>query len=124
MRSIADGWAAGRATGRRLWLHRAPATRAAPDGDRQERYPIFVRVADDTIRGGLTLPRPFGASVRERHSSFPRWKGSEGSSLNHGGSRGVGNAARLIAGRGSRPSHPKPHLPHTDILEGGQRRRA
>ena len=35
--------------------------------DRQERYPIFVRVGDDTSRGGLTLPRPFGVSVREPH---------------------------------------------------------
>src|ERR1017187_3821190 len=26
-------------------------------------------------------------------------------------------AARLIAGHGSRPSHPKPHLPHSGILE-------
>src|ERR1039457_3624382 len=56
MRSIADGWAAGRATGRRLWLHRAPATRAAPDGDRQERYPI-LRFAPQPSQAALAPQR-------------------------------------------------------------------
>ena len=54
--------------GRRLWLRPAPATDSAPDSHRQERYPIFVRVDDDTAG---TARR---ASIHPHLESFPRNK--------------------------------------------------
>jgi hypothetical protein len=68
----------------RLRLHRAPATRAAPDGDRHERYPIFVRVADDSPGA----PAKRYASGRTYRHLIIR----------------VSNSARIVGAQGLRPS--------------------